>query len=252
MDTGAPLVLSTATAEEAGLRAVATVQGGPPGWTRTQYLGVADSLRLGGIELRNVPLLWDDGPIPAPPADPHPAGVIGTWIFSRFVTTMDYANRALVLRRRTAAQVRQVRAEAGRAGATLLPLWLALDHVPFTLGSVNGYGPRVARLDTGAAGLGVIMTEEKAQRAGVAIDYDDPITANGSIIAYPIAPDTMALGKAVGRHVPGIAGPISIDGEVGFETLANFGHEFFKPFALTFDYATMTCFVTRPARPGGD
>ncbi|MFL6075983.1 MAG: aspartyl protease family protein [Mycobacteriales bacterium] len=251
MDTGAPLVLSTAEAERAGLRAVATVRGGPPGQVRTQYLGVASSFRLGDIELRNVPLLWDDDPIPAPPGGPRPAGVIGTWIFCRFVTTMDYANRVLVLRHRTADQVRQVRAEARRAGATLLPLWLALDHVPFTMGSINGYGPRVARLDTGAAGLGVIMTEEKAKRAGVPIDYAHPITANGAIVAYPIAPDTMSLGTATGRHVPGIAGPISIDDEVRFETLADFAHEFFKPFALTFDYATMTCFVSRPVRPGG-
>lgn len=36
----------------------------------------------------------------------------------------------------------------------------------------------------------------------------------------------------------------------GFQTIANFTHEFFKPFAATFDYLAMNLYVT-PTVPDG-
>lgn len=67
--------------------------------------------------------------------------------------------------------MRELRAEAGRSGAARLPLWIAGDHVPCSLGGVNDDGPRVASLDTGGTGLGIMMNEKNAKRAGVTFDY---------------------------------------------------------------------------------
>lgn len=243
IDTGATLALRSATAEEAGLRAVATSVTHPAGQTLTTYHGVMDAFRLGGIGMRDVPVVWYDLRTPDLPDGSKPAGVIGTALLSRFIATMDYAKGELVLRRRTPAQAREVRNEARRARASRLPLWIAGDHIPCSLGSVNRLGPRVASLDTGGMGLGIMMTEDNAKRAGVAIDYQHP-SDQGPMKAYPITPDRTSLGGAVGRHIPGVAGPWPWLSMFGFDTIGNFTHEFFKRRAITFDYASMCFYIT--------
>ncbi len=248
LDTGGTLSLSMATAEEAGLRAVATGRGRAGGQTFTMYFGVLDSFRMGDIELRNLPVHWHDAVMPSALGDPQPSGVIGTTIFYHFLTTMDYANRALILRRKTSAKLRQFRVEAERAGAETLPLWLAADHFPCTLGSLNDYGPRVVSLDTGGAGgIGVVTTGEVAGRAGIRVDYDRPTSFN-RIPVHPCVPDRASLGGAVARDIYSIAGPLLMDDRFRFDTIANFTHSFFKPYAITFDFADMNFHITSSPR----
>ena len=245
LDTGATLGLSRQVAEEVGLRAVSTLQGGIPGQTFTLYLGVLDSIRMGDIELRNVPVLWHDGKKPSLPDGSQAAGAIGTTLFYHFLTTMDYANQALILRRKTRAQLHGFQTEARHAGVEKLPLWLAADHLPCTLGSLRDYGPRVVMLDTGGQRIGVGTTVETAERAGIEVDYAHPEKFNGTIDVFPIVPDRISLGRAVGRNVRGIAGPLLAQGgPFLFERIANFTHNFFKPFAITFDYTDMNLYIT--------
>src|SRR5918999_905322 len=57
--------VSARVAEEAGLRAVAEQKLDylePPLW---MYFGVLDSFKLGGIELRNIPVSWADAEEPS-------------------------------------------------------------------------------------------------------------------------------------------------------------------------------------------
>ncbi|WP_206619456.1 pepsin/retropepsin-like aspartic protease family protein [Streptomyces hoynatensis] len=237
VDTGGSFGLSAETAEEAGLEAVATGQATLGGRVVTTYLGAVDSVRLGEIELRNVPVAWHDT------GAGEDAGVIGTAIFYHFLTTLDYAHQGLVLRRKTGAQVREVQAAAERAGTRPQPLWLADGHFPFTLGSLGGYGPRVVEIDTGVPDFGVTTTEEKARKAGVAIDYDHPVSFLG-VTGYSITPDTVSIGDAVREDVPGVVAPVSLDERLGFEILANVTHQFLKPFSCTFDYAGMRLYLT--------
>ncbi|MEV0346432.1 aspartyl protease family protein [Nonomuraea sp. NPDC050680] len=242
IDTGATLAFSTKTAEQAGLRALSTSISHPAGQTLTTYHGVMESFRLGDIVLRNVPVVWYDLRMPDLPDGSQPSGVIGTTLLSHFLATMDYAKQALILRRKTGAQQREFQAEARRSGADRLPLWLAGDHVPCTLGSLNDYGPRVASLDTGGMEMGVMTTEENAKRAGIAIDYEHP-TTGGGMTTYPITPARISLGSKVGRNIPGVVGGWPWLQLFGFETIANFTHEFFKPHAITFDYANMNFYI---------
>jgi hypothetical protein len=230
IDTGATLALTTETAERAGLRALATSISHPAGQTLTTYHGVLESFRIGDIVMRNVPVVWYDLRMPALPDGSRPAGVIGTTLLYHFLATMDYRNRALILRRKTAQHHQAQQTLAG------LPLWLAADHIPFTVGSLNDYGPRVASLDTGGIGLGVMATEENAKRAGIEIDYDHPVPGG----FYPMNPARVSLGPVVGHSLPGLVGPWPWRTLFGFETIGNFRHEFFKPHAITFDYTAMT------------
>jgi hypothetical protein len=62
--------------------------------------GVLDSFKLGGIEVRNIPVGWSEpagGGLPPETND----GLIGTSFFYHLLTTFDYAGRSLILRRPT-------------------------------------------------------------------------------------------------------------------------------------------------------
>ncbi|WP_024936193.1 hypothetical protein [Actinomadura welshii] len=172
------------------------------------------------------------------------AGAFGTTVFYHFLTTMNYAGRTLVLRRKTGAAPRMRPADR-------LPLWLAGDHYPCTLGSLGDYGPRMVTVDTGGIGIGLDTTVEIAERAGIEVDYDHPIQQPGGRL-FPIRPERISLGTRVRRDMPGHAAENVFPGfpgpgqsaQFGFDLIANFTHEFFKPYAITFDYTAMCLFIT--------
>jgi hypothetical protein len=226
LDTGATFTISPATARAAGVRPAFTVmvdngQGPVP-----SYIGVVDSLRLGGIEVRDVPVMWDDTPGQVP-------GVIGTTIFSRFAaTTMDYAGRALVLDRGAAARP---------AGAVTAPLWLAPDHFLFSWGTVGHAGPGLVLLDTGGVGLGLVLTGPQAAAAGVTPDRAEPVTDLG-VAGYPCTARA-ALGPLPPRAVPGFVGPVEPPADFGFSYLATLSHELFLPLSVTFDFTRMALYA---------
>jgi tetratricopeptide (TPR) repeat protein len=244
LDTGEEsLMLSSDAAKKAGLRAISSSTARLAGQDVTVYRGVASSLRLGEIEVRNIPVNWADGPLPALPNGGPPDGVVGTKIFYHFLTTMDYKGGALLLRQKTPANQRRLQAEAARAAIRPQPLWLAGDHLPCTLGKLNDYGPRIASMDTGTVGAGLVTSVANAERADITIDWDHPGHVNGDTLVYPIIADRMSIGDAVGRHVLGSAGPTPWEAMTQFDTIGNFTHEFFKPFAVTFDFAGMNLFL---------
>lgn len=224
LDTGATFTFSAAMAKAAGVKPLATVlmnhgQGPVP-----SYIGVVDELRLGQIKVRNIPVLWDDGPS---------TGVIGTTIFYHFQTTMDYAGRTLTLRKPGAPQP---------AGTTKAPLWLAPDHFIFSRGSVGKAGPGPVLIDTGGVGLGVVLTQAQAAAAAITPDDKMPETDFG-VTVYPCAAD-VAIGRIARHDLPGVVGPIPSPVEFGFGYLGTLSHEFFKPSSVTFDFTAMATYIS--------
>jgi hypothetical protein len=51
-------------------------------------------------------------------------------------------------------------------------------------------------------------------------------------------------GNAAEKVFPGFPGP-GQSAQFGFDLIANFTHEFFKPFAITFDYTGMKLSIAR-------
>jgi hypothetical protein len=257
-DTGATIPgFTTQVAEELNLTAVASATGTAGGHSATIYYGWLESFRIGEIEVHNLPVQWSDLPRPAPPGGPVPVGALGTVFFFHFLTTLDYQGLGFILRRKSKTVLREFQAAARRAGYQPLPLWLADSreawaHIPCTLGTLNDFGPRVVSMDTGGARIGIVTTVQVAQEAAIAIDYNDPVEFNGQLLPT-IAPDRISLGDAAGRHVPGvITAQQAGEGPNGFQfqTIGNFTHEFFKPFAATLDFQGMNLYVT-PAVPDG-
>ncbi|TDD35048.1 hypothetical protein E1287_14825 [Actinomadura sp. KC06] len=252
LDTGATSAgFSVQVADEAGLEEISSSQGSADGQKFTMYHGIADSVRIGDIEVRNAPVHWNKAVRPALPDGTRPDGVIGTTHFYHFLTTVDYGHRRFVLRRKTRANLRAVRDQTKRAGGDVLPLWLAKDHFPLTLGSINGYGSRVATFDTGGPGRGLGMSVETAKRAGIPLG--EPVELGNGRWGYVVAPETSGIGRAVRRRVKAwVEENPRVDDGMLFDTIANFTHEFFTPYAITLDFTGMNLFITGDSmRPDG-
>ncbi|MGK5552301.1 aspartyl protease family protein [Actinomadura kijaniata] len=252
--TGASnLSLTSTVAKEAGLKPVVSQEvdfGSGPVWS---HYGVLDSFRLGDIELRNVPVGWSSTKS-GEDVDDDSDGMIGTWIFYHLLTTFDYAGRQLILRRPTSGTARKVRADAARAGAKPLPLWLARDHYLHSTGSFAGSDPRVVGVNLGGVGEIVAgLIGETAERLGVRIDHERPIgTAAQShpTTAYPCYPKEVRLGDAVAKEAYCYTNPnqrvnVPWPYGTGFDTMGWFAHCFWKPYNVTLDFTGMNLYIAR-------
>ncbi|MEV4893197.1 tetratricopeptide repeat protein [Nonomuraea sp. NPDC055795] len=238
------LGVSAKVAEEAGLSAVAKQRIEAFGDIMWLYYGVLESFKLGGIELRNIPVGWSEFESGGEVAPEAHDGMIGTWIFSHLLSTFDYAGRSLILRRRTPESARMARA---RAGVEPLPLWLAGEHLLHTEGSVAGSGTGVVALNIGGTGEQVAgMSEETARRLGVRVDYDRPMAgyAGGQpVVVHPCYPKEVRLGGATAKGAYCYAGGKSTLGHEGFYKLADFAHAFLKPYSITLDFTGMNVYI---------
>ena len=248
--TGAPhLGLSERVAEEAGLRAVAKTKIDVMGDTIWMYFGILDSFKLGGIELRNIPVSWmEEGGGPE-----MGDGMIGSWILYHLLPTFDYAGRSLILRRRTPEAARKARADATRAGAKPLPLWLAREQYLHSKGSVAGSGPRIVAVNLGgtsecAAGI----PGETVKQLRIRTDHDRPLETlehSQPVVAYPCYPNELRLGDATAKQTYCNAIPKMPLNEHGFDVPARFFHSFWKPYNIPVDYTNMTLYITHGKTP---
>ncbi|MEO3876568.1 aspartyl protease family protein [Nonomuraea sp. B12E4] len=246
--TGASwLGMSAKVAKEAGLSPVASQKIDYLGGTQWQYFGVLDSFKLGGIELRNVPVEWSESDTST--ALDASDGIIGTWVFYHLLTTFDYAGQALILRHKTPETARKARAAAKQAGAEPLPLWLAREHMCHTMGSIAGSGPRMVTVPIGGTGETCAnIPGETAKQLGIRTDYDRPVeTAAHShpVVAYPSYPKELRLGDAAAKDVYCMTNPNQVLAPYGFDIMASFSHSFYKPYNLTLDFTDMNLYIAR-------
>lgn len=248
--TGAPnLSMRASVAEEAGLSPVARQRIEYENGVTWAYYGILDSFKLGGIELRNVPVGWsptESG------GDTDSDGMIGTWVFYHLLTTFDYAGRQLILRRRTPETARRARAAAARAGAEPLPLWLAREQYLHSRGSVAG----VAGSGTGVVGVNfggrsetaAVVFGDTAKRLRIRSDYDRPIGTfahSHPAVTYPCYPKEIRLGDAAAKEIYCETHPQAELAPFGFDVPAAFFHCFFKPYNVTVDFIGMNLYVAR-------
>jgi hypothetical protein len=247
--TGEPwLGMTSEVAEEAGLRPVFKQKIDFLNGTKWQYFGVLDSFKMGGIELRNIPVEWSewDPSTPGGPSD----GMIGTWVFYHFLTTFDYAGQSLILRRRTPETAGKARAHASRAGARPLPLWLAREHVCHSRGSIAGSGPRVVGVNIGGTGETVAgLHGDTVRQLRVRTDYDRPLQAfahSHPAVTYPCYPKEIRLGDAAAKEVYCETDPnMPVLQPWGFDVPAHFAHCFYKPYNVTLDFTGMNLYIAR-------
>jgi hypothetical protein len=252
--TGAPnLNMRASVAKEAGLSPVFSEESDFGTGTVWAHYGILDSFKLGGIELRNIPVTWSETESGAD-VETDSDGLIGTWVFYHLLTTFDYAGRSLILRRRTPEVASKARAAAHRAGAKPLPLWLAREHQLHSLGSIAGVadsGPRVVGVNFGGVGEIVAgMHADTAKQLRIRTDYDRPVETaahNHPVVAYPCYPKEIRLGDAVAKDVYCFTNPQAALAPFGFDLPAHLSHCFWKPYNITLDFTDMNLYITRGA-----
>jgi predicted aspartyl protease len=245
IDTGgSEVTLDTEFAKELGLPQFGDVQGTFSGGQHTQVgLSRIQSLTLGDWTVTNLPIATmplrqlSQG-LGAKRID----GVLGTTLFYHFLATLDFRGGELVLRRKTAQSGQEL---AGKGVA--VPFWIASDHFMVGWGRVNTLPPALLFVDTGLAGAGVKLAEPAIKQAGIKLEENKAYAGAGGAGKLKIVPYTvsqLSFGGVQEHDVPGLYdGPFPWEDTFGFYLAGMVGHDFFKPFAVTFDFQTMRIFL---------
>ena len=252
IDTGGSLVtLDSDFARELGVPTLGSVQGTfSGGQTATVGHGRIEEITLGDWTVANLPVVTmplrqlSDG-LGTKRLD----GILGTTLFYHFLATLDYPKGELVLRRKDAPSRKDFLATAG--DAVVVPFWMASDHFMVAWGRVQTLPPSLLFVDTGLAGAGVKLAESVIKSAGIVLEEDkatEGAGGGGTLKTVPFAVSTLAFGDAEQRNVPGLYdGPFPWETMFGFQLSGMVGHDFFKRYAVTFDFESMQIFLHEPS-----
>ena len=248
IDTGgSEVALDSEFARELGVPHFGAVQGTFSGGQHTQVeQGRIDSLGLGGWTVKNLPAAvlplrqLSEG-LGAKRID----GIIGTTLFYHFIATLDLPRGELVLRKKNPTNLKQF--VAGAEKSVAVPFWIASDHFMVGWGRVDTLPPTLLFVDTGLAGAGVKLAEFVIERAGIKLEEDKATTgagAGGTLKTVPYTVRKLSFGDLEEENVAGLFdGPFPWENLFGFHLAGMVGHDFFRPYAMTFDFENMRIYL---------
>ena len=248
IDTGgSEVTLDTDFAKELGVPQFGAVQGTFSGGQHTQVqLGRIESLTVGDWTVKNVPTAM----LPLRQLSEGLGvkqinGIIGTTLFYNFLVTMDYPHGELVLRRKDAKSLEEFKKSSGKR--VTVPIWMASDHFMVGWGRVETLPPTLLFVDTGLVGAGVKLAESVIKEAGIKLEENraaEGAGGGGTLKIVPYTVQQISLGDIKEENVQGVYdGPFPWENMFGFHLAGMVGHEFFKPYAVTFDFQNMQIFL---------
>ena len=244
IDTGgSEVTLDTDFARELGVAQFGSVQGTFSGGQHAEVQqGRIDALRVGDWTVRNLPVVMlplrqlSQG-LGAKRID----GVIGTTLFYHFLATLDLPKGELVLHRKNRPNLEQLTASLGKSVA--IPFWIAGDHFMVAWGRVEALPPALLFVDTGLSGAGVKLAESVIKQAGIKLERDKASVGaggGGKLETVPYVVRHLSFGQVQEENVAGLYdGPFPWENLFGFHLAGMVGHDFFKPYAMTFDFENM-------------
>jgi hypothetical protein len=241
LDTGGDrLYIDENVAKDIGIRNIAMRQS-KYAYTGGQYvdepLGVAETVTMGQVTLKNVPVIvakWK-----AIMKEEQSDGVVTTQILKQFLSTVDYKNKRITFRDRSAAGRRQLLDSFGGEEPHQMPFFMTETHLMYTKGSLNGHLGMNMFIDSGlAASMPLIILDETANLLGLeknAIEgtkyYWSPIESHG--LGGLVRGPTQALGNVLVEK--------DAYSHLGFTFDALFSHQYLRHFgSWTIDFDTMT------------
>jgi hypothetical protein len=251
IDTGgSEVTLDTEFAKELGVPQFGAVQGTFSGGQRAEVqLGRIESLALGDWTVKNVPTAM----LPLRQLSEgfgvkQIDGTIGTTLFYHCLTTMDYPHGELVLRRKDAKSLKEFKAQSSVKRVTV-PIWMASDHFMVGWGRVETLPPTLLFVDTGLMGAGAKLAESVIKEAGIKLDESkasEGAGGGGILKVIPYTVHHLSFGDIKEENVRGLFdGPFPWEYTFGFHLAGMVGHDFFKPYAVTFDFQNMQIFLQR-------
>src|SRR5215471_12614837 len=250
IDTGgSEVALDTDFAKELGVSKFAAMQGTFSGGQHAEVqLGRIESLTLGDWTIRNLPTAM----LPLRQLSEgfgvkQIDGIIGTTLFYHFLTTMDYPRGELVLRRKDAKTLEEFKKSPVKRVA--VPIWMASDHFMVGWGRVETLPPSLLFVDTGLMGAGAKLAESVIKEAGIKLDESkasEGAGGGGTLKVIPYTVHHLSFGDIKEENVRGLYdGPFPWEYTFGFHLAGMIGHDFFKPYAVTFDFQNMQIFLQR-------
>src|SRR2546423_6472199 len=249
IDTGgSEVALDTEFAKELGTPQFGSVQGTFSGGQHTPVqLGRIESLTLGNWTLKNLPVAM----LPLRQLSEGLGvkqinGIIGTTLFYHFLATMDYPRGELVLRRKTAEGLKQFTATSS-GKKVVVPMWMASDHFMVGWGRVEALAPSLLFVDTGLVGAGAKLAKSIIEQAGIKLEEDKASKGaggGGTLKIVPYSVNQVSFGDIKEENVRGLYdGPFPWENMFGFHLAGMVGHDFFKQYAVTFDFQSMQIFL---------
>jgi len=250
IDTGgSEVALDTDFAKELGVPQFGAVQGTFSGGQHAEVQqGRIESLTLGDWTMKNLPAVM----LPLRQLSKgfgvkEIDGIIGTTLFYHFLTTMDYPRGELVLRRKTAKNLEAFKKSPGKRVA--VPIWMASDHFMVGWGRVETLPSSLLFVDSGLMGAGVKLAESVIKQAGIKLEENkaqEGAGGGGKLKIVPYTVRQISFGDIKEENVPGLYdGPFPWENMFGFYLAGMVGHDFLKPYAVTFDFQNMQIFLQR-------
>ncbi|MBA3963702.1 MAG: clan AA aspartic protease [Chthoniobacterales bacterium] len=206
---------------------------------------LVDHIDLGKIRVSSVPVTVSAPKHFAtltPPAD----GIMGMRFLARFRATIDYPHAQLLLESRNTPF-------HPSASAVAVPLWLIADNDFYVEGAIGNAEPRMWRVDTGLAGVGVRLWHDRDLQKAVGTPAYTPQGAQiirsdrkAGSVGFKLA--ELKIGEAEAFDVPAELAkttPASVTA-LPFKVGGVLGHEFFKRWSVTFDLDKMHLVLTQP------
>src|SRR5262249_9908846 len=170
IDTGGgEVIVDTEFAKEVGVPQFGVETGAYAGQRNAPLNnGRIDSLILGGLEVRNLPVrILDTRRYAAVAHGKRIDGILGTVLLYHFLATIDYQADELVLRPRKKSSLLSFERVAAAEKQIVVPFWMAGDHFILAWGRVNQVAPLLLFVDTGLAGLGFTAPRSTLEAAGI-------------------------------------------------------------------------------------
>lgn len=134
------------------------------GETVEEPLGVAATVKMGDVTLSNVPVIGATWKALGQTSD----GVLTTQILKQFLTTVDYDNRRITFRERSAEAHVDVMTTFGDTPPVEAPFYMTNTHLMFAKGALNGHEGMNFFLDSGlAASMPLVIVEETVEFLGL-------------------------------------------------------------------------------------
>jgi predicted aspartyl protease len=249
IDTGvSEVALDTDFAKELGVPQFGAVQGTFSGGQHAEVQqGRIESLTVGDWTVKNLPTaILPLRQLSKDLGVKRIDGAIGTTLFYHFLATMDYPGGELVLRRNDAKSLEQFKAKSS-GKRVVVPIWMASDHFMVGWGRVETLPPALLFVDTGLADAGVKLAESVIKEAGIKLEENKASAGAGGGGTLKIVPYTvhqLSFGDIKEDNVRGLYdGPFPWQNMFGFHLAGMVGHDFFKPYAVTFDFQNMQIFL---------
>lgn len=242
----AEATLDPELADELGLARVSGLDPRRPATARRDY-ALLDSLQLGGITIRRVP-------VAIAPGRPGFRGALGFEVLRRFRFGLDYPAGVLQLERGDAAADSLPSWVGPNDRAHAVPIVLRGTHLVIAYGTL-GRGPeRPFLLDVGASGIGYAAPMSTLAEALIPVDTTrvlEGTSSSGAVRYHPLDPARLCLAEVCVDSVAGVYGifPETLELNPSFRVAGMVSHGFLSRFRFGVDLPRRRVWLVEPGYP---